>query len=250
MDSTLRFSNRVENYVRFRPSYPREIIQLMHGDMNLNENSVVADVGSGTGIFSKLLLKTNCEVYGVEPNAPMRTAGEEYLKNFVNFKSVDGAAENTSLPDESVTHITSAQAFHWFDALKAKQEFARILRPAGYVVLIWNERNLDANAFSLDYGRFLIQQGDDYENIRKSHAHQASIKRFFDDDFTVKSYLNVQTLDYEGFKGRTLSSSYMPSEQDSKFPAMIAALDRVFAEHNDNGKVEIYYDTKVFYKRF
>jgi ubiquinone/menaquinone biosynthesis C-methylase UbiE len=247
---TGRFSSRVENYVRYRPDYPYEIIELMVGEMGLNENSLVADIGSGTGIFTKLLLGANCTVYGVEPNRAMRQAGDEFLKDFPKFKSVNGTAENTNLPAESIDYITSAQAFHWFDPERAKQEFRRILRPEGYIVLVWNERKLDADTFSSDYGRFLIEQGDDYENIRKSHAHKATIKKFFNDDFTVKSYSNVQTLDYEGLKGRTLSSSYMPSEQDARFPAMIEALGQIFARHNDAGKVKIYYDTKVFYRKF
>jgi ubiquinone/menaquinone biosynthesis C-methylase UbiE len=250
INPTGRFSNRVENYVRYRPDYPSEVVKLIGDEMGLNENSVVADVGSGTGIFTKLLLGANCTVYGVEPNAAMRQAGDEFLKDFPKFKSVDGTSENTNLPAKSVNYITSAQAFHWFDHAKAGREFRRILSPGGYVVLVWNERKLDADAFSSDYGRFLIEQGDNYEKIRKSHAHEETIKKFFNDDFTVKSYSNVQTLDYEGLKGRTLSSSYMPTEQDPRFPAMIAALDRIFARHNDAGKVKIYYDTKVFYRKF
>lgn len=250
LDATARFSNRVENYARFRPDYPREVIELMRTEMNLNENSIVADVGSGTGIFAKLLLETNCTVFGVEPNGAMRAAGDEFLQDFPKFKSVDGTAENTNLPTASVTHITSAQAFHWFDASQAKREFARILKPDWFIILIWNEHKLDADAFSSDYGSFLVEQGDAYENVRKSHAHEANIKQFFSDDFKTKSYLNAQTLDYTGFRGRVLSSSYIPTEQDEKFPQMIAALNRLFAEHNDSGKVRISYDTKVFYRKF
>ncbi len=250
IDPTGRFSNRVENYFLYRPGYPSEIVELMGSEMGLDKNSMVADVGSGTGIFTRLLLETDCQVFGVEPNAAMRHAGEDFLKAFPKFESVDGTAENTNLPARSVTHVTSAQAFHWFDHWSAKREFERILRPNGFVVLIWNQRKLDADAFSADYGRFLTEQGDDYEKVRNSHAHEATIRKFFDDDFTVKSYSNVQTLDYEGFKGRVLSSSYMPTAQDAGFPAMMTALDGLFARHSDAGKVKIYYDTKVFYKRF
>ena len=250
INPTGRFSNRVENYVLYRPGYPHRIVELMQSEMGLNENSAVADVGSGTGIFTRLLLTAGCQVYGVEPNAAMRRAGNDFLIDFPKFESIDETAENTNLPARSVTHITSAQAFHWFDHECTKREFKRILRPDGFVVLIWNERKLDADAFSADYGRFLIEQGDNYEKIRQSHAHEATIKKFFGDDFTVKSYSNVQTLDYQGLKGRTLSSSYMPTAQDAGFPVMIAALDELFARHNDAGKVKIYYDTKVFYKRF
>ncbi|MEP6924593.1 MAG: class I SAM-dependent methyltransferase [Pyrinomonadaceae bacterium] len=247
---TGRFSNRVDNYIRYRPDYPRAIIELMHNEMNIQENAVIADIGFGTGIFTKMLLETDCMVYGVEPNEAMRDAGAKFLRDSANFKSINGTAENTNLPDESVDLITAAQAFHWFDAPRAKREFHRILRPEGFVVLIWNERKLDADAFSSDYERFLIEQGSDYENIRKSHAHEATIKKFFDNDFTVKSYSNYQTLDLEGFKGRNLSSSYLPTEQDAGFSAMVNKLERIFAQHETNGKVKIFYDTKVFYRKF
>lgn len=250
INPTGRFTNRVENYARYRPSYPHEITELMRDEMNLNENSVVADVGSGTGIFTRLLLEANCSVYGIEPNQAMRQAGDAFLEDFPKFKSIEGTAEKTGLPGQSVTHITSAQAFHWFDVSSTKQEFSRILRFPSFIVLIWNERQLDADTFSSDYGRFLVEYGNDYEKIRKSHAHEKTIRKFFNDDFTVKSYSNVQTLDYEGLKGRTLSSSYMPTEQDHKFPAMIAALEGLFAKHSDAGAVKIYYDTKVFYRKF
>ncbi len=119
-DTVERFSNRVENYVKYRPGYPREVLDLFRDEMNLTENSVIADIGSGTGISAKLFLENGNEVFGVEPNAAMRGAAEEFLREFPKFKSVDGTAENTNLPDNSVDLVVAAQAFHWFDKDKTR----------------------------------------------------------------------------------------------------------------------------------
>lgn len=247
---TARFSNRVENYQKFRPAYPPELIEFLRGELGLNRNSIVADIGSGTGIFAKMLLDANCTVFGVEPNREMRAAGAEFLKDFDKFTSVDGAAENTNLPDDSVDFITAAQAFHWFKPERARDEFKRILRRNGFVVLIWNLRNLDANVFSREYESFLIEYGDDYQKIRLNYAHEHEIAAFFDNDLKTKNFQNAQTLDLDGLTGRTLSSSFMPTETDVNFEPMTGALETLFEKHERDGKITIYYDTKVFYKQF
>ena len=209
-----RFSNRVENYVKYRPSYPPEMLDLFRKEMNLQKFSVIADVGSGTGISAKLFLENGNTVFGVEPNELMREAAENFLKDFPNFKSIDGTAENTNLPDESIDFVIAAQAFHWFDKEKTRNEFKRILRPKGFAALIWNERQLDINDFLREYENLLI------------------------------------TLDFDGLKGRLLSSSYMPSEEDSKFEPMIEELRCVFDKYAENGKIQVLYNTNVFYSQF
>jgi ubiquinone/menaquinone biosynthesis C-methylase UbiE len=250
MNPTTRFSNRVENYVCYRPDYPLEVIDLMRDEMNLRENSIVADIGSGTGIFARMLLERNCIVWGVEPNIAMRAAGKKFLNKFDKFKSVDGTAENANLPDKSVNIITVAQAFHWFDIEPTKREFKRILQSDGYVALIWNNPRLDADAFSINYKRLLNTYGDQYEIIRKSYGYKASIETFFDNNFSEKSFPNSQTLDFKGLEGRTLSSSFMPTAQDKNFSVMIDGLRKLFEQHQRAGKVKIFYETKVFYGTF
>ena len=139
-DNTKRFSNRVDNYVKYRPSYPKEIISFLENAIQFKNDFVVADIGSGTGILSKMFLDNGNTVYAVEPNTAMRNKAEELLKNYPLFKSIDGTAEQTTLQNSSIDIITAAQAFHWFDAEKTKAEFRRILKPGGYCCLIWNER--------------------------------------------------------------------------------------------------------------
>lgn len=245
-----RFSNRVENYVKYRPGYPPEILELFRIEMNLQKTSRVADVGSGTGISAKLFLENGNPVFGVEPNVLMREAAENFLKDFPNFKSVDGTAENTNLPDKSVDFVIAAQAFHWFDKEKTRAEFKRILRPNGFVVLIWNERQLDTNKFLREYENLLIKFGTDYEKVRHDNISEKSLSDFFQADFRQKTYLNIQTLDFEGLKGRMLSASYMPAENDSNFEPMIVELRGLFDKYAENGKIQVLYNTNVYYSQF
>ena len=249
-DTVERFSNRVENYVKYRPSYPKEILVLFRDEMNLQKDSIFADIGSGTGISSKLFLENGNTVFGVEPNKTMREAAQEFLKEFPKFQSIDGTAENTNLPDISVDFVIAAQAFHWFDWEKTRVEFTRILRKNGFVALIWNERELDTNDFLREYENFLKKYGTDYEKVRHDQLDEKKLGDFFQKDFSVKTFQNSQTLDFAGLKGRMLSSSYMPSETDSRFEPMAIELQRLFDKYSESGKIQLLYQTNIFYTRF
>ena len=249
-NSVERFSNRVENYVKYRPDYPSEVLQLFAAEMNLREDSVIADIGSGTGISAKLFLENGNQVFGVEPNAAMRAAAENFLQEFPNFRSVDGTAENTSLDEKSVDFVVAAQAFHWFDQTGTRLEFKRILKENGFVVLMWNERQLDTTAFLKDYENLLIEFGTDYETVRHENIDKEKLKNFFQTDFKEAFFQNKQTVGYAGLEGRMLSSSYTPSSENPLYEPMLKKLKSLFAEHAENGKINILYDTKVFYGQF
>lgn len=246
-DTVERFSNRVENYVKYRPSYPPEVLDLFREEMNLTGESIVADIGSGTGISAKIFLENGNTVFGVEPNDLMREAAEVFLKDFKRFKSVNGTSENTTLPDNSVDFVIAAQAFHWFDKEKARTEFKRILRLEGFVALIWNERQLATNQFLVEYENILRKFGTDYEKVRHDNLDENVLRDFFGEKPQKKTFLNVQPLDFEGLKGRMLSSSYMPSEKDSLFVPMIDELKLLFENHAENGKIQILYNTNIFF---
>jgi SAM-dependent methyltransferase len=244
-----RFSSRVESYVKYRPGYPAEIIDFLASDYGLTSDSVIADIGSGTGKLSEIFLRNGNRVMAVEPNEPMRTAAEHLLSSYPGFVSIDASAESTTLKAASVDFVTAGQAFHWFDQSKAKPEFLRILKPGGVVVIIWNERRLDANPFLGDYERLLLKYGTDYKEVRHENT-SAEIANFFaPNDFQIRNFDNFQELDFEGLKGRLASTSYVPEPGTPAFLDMLEDLSTLFSRHAVNDKVVIEYNTGVYLGR-
>ncbi len=245
-DNTQRFSNRVDNYVKYRPSYPKEIIAFLEKQIQFNSSFIIADIGSGTGIITKLFLDNGNTVYAVEPNEPMRNAAENILNDFNSFISVDGTAEQTTLSGSSIDLITAAQAFHWFHPAKTKEEFKRILKPGGYCCLIWNERSVES-PFDKAYEQLLFDYAIDYANVDHKNIDDKKVALFFNPEFFIKqNFPNKQVFDFEALKGRLLSSSYSPDEAHSNYDAMIATLKNIFTTFNQNNTVEFNYETKVY----
>jgi SAM-dependent methyltransferase len=247
-----RFSNRVEAYVRHRPSYPPEVIGFLESLDLCAPRMSVADIGSGTGISAAMFLKYGCQVAGIEPNAAMRQAAEKWLaesldaKTFARFKSIDGAAEATQLLSQSVDLVIAAQAFHWFDRQAAKQEFQRILRHGGGVALIWNSRQLAGSPFATGYEALLRDFCPDYMKVRHDEIQKQEIEAFFA-PATVHSatFPSSQRFDYAGLEGRLLSSSYAPAPGQPRHDEMLAALRRLFEETQIGGFVVMDYRTEV-----
>jgi SAM-dependent methyltransferase len=248
MDPVTRFSNRAENYAKYRPGYPAELIAILKSECGLTEASSVADVGSGTGILSELFLRNGNKVFAIEPNAPMRLLAERDLK-FPKFVSLEATAEATTLEPASVDFITAGQAFHWFDREKAKREFRRILKPDGWVVLIWNERRIDSSPFLRDYENLLLRYGTDYEKVRHENVAPEIAEFYAPETFKEKSIENIQHFDFESLRGRTCSSSYTPEPGDLNFAPMISTLEEIFNARQSNGVVDFEYDTKIYYGR-
>lgn len=245
-----RFSNRVANYVKYRPHYPREIIGYLELNCGLTHESVIGDIGCGTGISSRLFLENCNRVVGVEPNAAMRAAAEEQLAEFPDFTPVAGTSDQTTLPDASIDILVSAQAFHWFHAEKTRPEFRRILKKGGYVVLMWNERQLDTTPFLVEYEAFLVKHAYDYGSVRHENIDAEELRNFFQKPYGSATFPNIQVFDFDGLKGRMLSASYMPNEADAVFPEMIEELRTLFAKHAENGRIKVFYDTNVYYCQF
>lgn len=250
MQSVERFSDRVANYVKYRPSYPAEMLQFFRDELGLTTISVLADIGSGTGLSSRPFLDNGNVVYGVEPNTAMREAAETFLRTFENFKSIEGTSGATNLPDSLVDFVIAAQAFHWFEPEPTRKEFKRILKPDGNICLIWNERQLNTTSFLVDYEKLLLKFANDYQKVRHENIDAAKLASFFLQEVHHKSFANQQILDFHGLKGRVLSSSYMPNEGDPKFEPMIKELKELFAKYEQGGKIAILYDTNVYYSKF
>jgi len=248
-DPTQRFTSRVENYVRYRPGYPIAVIDLLKSECGLNATSVIADIASGTGIFTRMLLQNGNCVFGVEPNSEMRQAGEEYLSTHTRFTSVPGTAEATTLADHTVDFVTSAQAAHWFDREKARREFTRICRPTGWTVLLWNERRTDSTPFLRSYEQLLAEYGTDYQDVRSERTTQQIETFFAPSPFQFRTFDYRQEFDYPALEGRLLSSSYTPQAGDPAYAPMLRELRRIFDAHQANGQVAFEYDTRVYFGR-
>lgn len=246
---TARFSDRVENYVRYRPGYPSEVVDLLRTECGLQRNHLVADIASGTGIFTRLLLENGNPVFAVEPNPEMREAGSSLLAAYDKLTSVAGTAEETTLPFASVDFITAAQAAHWFDRDRARREFARILKPDGWCALIWNERRTTTTPFLRDYEELLLTYGTDYKEVRHERTTAVIHEFFAPSPYQERVFDLRQQFDYEGAAGRLLSSSYAPLQDHPDHARMMRELERMVSAHAQQGLVEFEYNTRVFYGR-
>jgi SAM-dependent methyltransferase len=245
-NNTTRFSNRVDDYVKYRPGYPEAMLPYLQETFAITPDKLIADIGSGTGISTQFFLNAGYTVTAVEPNKEMRNKSLQLLIGYPKFIAVDGTAENTILSDHSVDVIISGQAFHWFDKEKARKEFKRILKAPETIVLFWNERLMQSQ-FEIDYDALIVAHAIDYVKVDHRFTDLKSIEHFFyPGKCSLKEFENHQLFDFDGLKGRLLSSSYMPQKGDAGFEAMIADLQMLYDKHQEEGKVRINYTTKVY----
>jgi ubiquinone/menaquinone biosynthesis C-methylase UbiE len=247
MDPTRRFSNRVDNYVRYRPGYPEAILPFLAETCGFSTKSEIADVGSGTGILSALFLSQGNRVYAVEPNEEMRKAAKRLLREHPGFQSVSGTAERTTLESASIDLVTAGQAFHWFDPEQAKIEFQRILRPGGFVVLVWNSRQTGTTPFMRAYEELLQVYALDYQQVSEKYTIEKVFRDFYAPaGYQVARFQNEQRFDLAGLQGRLLSSSYAPLAGHPSHGPMMLRLKEIYAEQQEKGEVCFLYDTEVF----
>lgn len=245
-DNTKRFSDRVTDYIKYRPNYPKEIVDILEQVMKLNKTKKIADIGSGTGISSIPFLKRNYTVIGVEPNREMKAAAEQILSDFKNFKSVEGTAENTNIAGKSVDLIFSGQAFHWFDMEKSKIEFNRILKDNGNLVLVWNSRS-SKSSFQKEYEKALFDNIEEYKLVNHRNINESEISNFFFPKTMNKICLdNKQILDLQGLKGRLLSSSYCPKSGEY-YNKLMKKIEQIFEKYQVNNEIEFEYETQIFW---
>jgi ubiquinone/menaquinone biosynthesis C-methylase UbiE len=248
IDPTQRFSSRVENYVKYRPGYPIEVITTLREECQLTSASVIADIGSGTGILTELFLTNGNPVYAIEPNAEMRAAGERLLAEYPRLHSLAGRAEATTLADQSVDFIVAGQAFHWFDHERTRHEFTRILKPGGWVLLVWNERETQATPFLAAYEELLQRFSVDYAQVDHRQVDPVALGAFYGPKgFKTRSFNHQQVFDFAGIRGRLLSSSYAPEPGHLNYEPMLAELEKIFQAHQVDSQIAFVYDTKMYF---
>ena len=247
LDAKSRFSSRVDAYVKYRPGYPAAVLDLLRREVGLGPGTVVADIGSGTGISAEPFLRAGCTVFCVEPNAEMRAAAERLLAGQGGFRSVNGSAEATTLSDRSVDLVLCAQAFHWFDRDRARAEFVRILRPGGSVALVWNARKKTGSVFLEGYEALLHRYGTDYARVDHEAITEPDIRAFLGSAMRRESFPNEQRFDLDGLRGRVASSSYTPAAGQPGHAELMAGLDALFAQTATDGRVAFEYATEVYW---
>lgn len=248
MDTKELFSNRVDDYARYRPTYPPEALDYLYSAVGFHQSSTVADIGAGTGLFSRLLVDRGTNVIAVEPNQEMREASERLMLHVFNFRSAAGSAESTGLPNHSVDFIVCAQSFHWFDRSTSKLEFQRILKPKGKLVLVWNSRLTDGPPFMVGVEELLRKFGIDYEKVNHRNISRAELQSFFKENKMEKSsFAMQQVFGFEGLHGRLMSSSYTPQPSHPNYDPMLKELRELFNQHEHEGKVIFSYETEVFW---
>jgi len=245
-DTTQRFSKRVEDYVRYRPGYPAGLVPRLLEKSALGAGAVVADVGSGTGIFTRLLLQQGLKVYAIEPNAPMREAAEASLGDEQQFVSIAAAAEDTGLDDDAVDLVSAAQSFHWFNNAATKAEFRRILKPDGRLALLWNRRKL-SQPFQQAYDGILRELSPEYGKVNHMNLGENEIADFFAPaEMEVVHFDNSQQLDFPSLLGRLKSSSYCPAEDSPHYIPLVTELLALFDQHAVEGSIDFEYDTELY----
>lgn len=233
MDNTEKFSGRAEIYSAARPSYPDSLFDYLKSELGVNENTVFADIASGTGKFTEPLVKMGCTVYAVEPNGDMRRQAEQLLGGCNHFISVNAGAENTGLPDASVDYISAAQAFHWFDPQLFAAECKRILKPEGKVIILYNMRDEKA-PLTVRLAEVCRRLCPHFKGFGGGNTN-AALEDFFSGGFKELSFENDLYYSRKSFVQRMLSASYAPLEDAPDYSAFVKELESLFDEFAQNG---------------
>ncbi|MBN2532836.1 MAG: class I SAM-dependent methyltransferase [Spirochaetales bacterium] len=249
LNPAYRFTGISDVYNRFRPGYPKEIIDVLKENYHLSSSSIVADIGSGTGKLSGLFLHNGNNVYCVEPNDEMRNVAEECFSMNPNFISINGCAEKTDLPGKSIDFIVIGQAFHWFHKHETKKELLRIIRENGVIALIWNKRD-NKNRFMNEYNDIIKKNCPEYKKIGYNLNNKKEIMNFFKPDkvhFHV--FKNMQVLKIDELTGRARSSSYFPGEDSKYYKTAINELEKLFHRYENNKRIEFLYNSFMYVSR-
>ncbi len=251
LDPKKVFTPRVENYTKYRPGYPPEVIATLRVECGLAPGWRVADIGSGTGLLCKLFLDSGCAVSGVEPNAEMRAAAEQILAGCPGFTSLPGSAEATGLPDASVDLVTAGMAFHWFDIPRARAEFRRILKRPGWVALAWNRVLPGPDPFMQAYTALALEYSPGWTETqrRDQPGSPLDLPGFFGGPFKRAAFSTQQRFDWDGLRGRTLSIAHAPQPGHPDYEPLLSRLRGLFDRYQSDAQVTILYEMELYYGR-
>ena len=226
-------------YSQFRPGYPQSFIDYLCSSVGITKDSIIADIGAGTGILTKQLLECGNRVFAVEPNNDMRRIAETDLCSNKNFTPINGTAENTTLPNKSVDFITVAQAFHWFDRKTFQTECKRILKPGGKVILVWNFRDPNSEIVikNDEINRRYCPNFKGFSGGMRGVAGEDDFSDFFDGRYESNVFDSPLLFDEQGFIGRNLSSSYALKESAEAYNAYVTELRALFHAYAIDGKL-------------
>lgn len=248
-DSIQRFSDRAENYDKFRPGYPHALVQFLRETVPTSRDFVIADIAAGTGIFTAQFIAWGRRLFVVEPNSEMRSRAHKRLDGCGRCVFLNGTAEATGLPDGSVDLFVSAQAFHWFDLARTRVEFERAGRNRPYVAMVWNLRNT-RSAFEAAYESFIRTYATDYLQVSQRKMDATDVRSFFAPSRPqYRVFGHVDSLTYPQLLGRTLSYSFLPDETSPVLPEMKKALEALFQAHERQGRVRMSYKARLFLGR-
>jgi len=245
MDHHSKFSSKAEIYAKYRWDYDPKAIASLCQIAGINHNSVVADIGSGTGMLTAHFVNNVSKIYAIEPNAEMRAIALKNLAQYPAFVSIDALADSTTLPDNSVDLIVVGRAIHWFNAETTKPEFLRILKPNGWLATcrVTHEdlELLEAlkilrkteSGWNVAQDKSKILENNDLESYYFNNNYQ-----------TIKQHSVIQE-DWQQFLGRMLSHSPAPNSNNPLFPKFEAAAKKIFQSYSKAGILEIKIATEI-----
>lgn len=250
-ETTEKFTGKAEIYAKYRPSYPSEYIKYLLGSTGVSDQSIIADIGAGTGIFTGKLLDEDMSVLAVEPNEDMRNVGTTYLSKYPKCTVVNGTAENTTIMDKSVDLITVAQAFHWFDKKVFKKECQRILKSDdNKVALVWNFRNTESVVVK-ELDKICRELCPQYTGFNGGIMNDTEVFNCFfrDGSYEYKVFNNDIIDNLDGFIGRALTSSYAPKQGDAYYDEFIKRLNDLFEAYSIDGLITLSIEARSYIGR-
>jgi SAM-dependent methyltransferase len=237
-----RFDGLGSVYAKHRPDYPADAIDWILE--KLPREGLIADVGAGTGILSRQIAQRGFRVIGIEPNESMRAEAAQLTNARIDYR--DGAAESTGLASKSIDGAAVGQAFHWFDRESALREFHRILRPGGWLSLLWNIAD-EADPFTAEFWKIMRATTPEPDVVRDPHHLTGEIllehPLFVNAECRVTT--NEQIVDEEGLLGRGFSASFAPKDCQAS-ERFAERLRHLFRDHASAGWARLRYRTTLY----